>query len=260
MRKILTICLGISCLSSSPAFTESTAGTLPHATDFLTLPVQSGNMVGTTWYPTATSANRAIARQQLKSRKYTHLYLSVASSSHNYYSNPAGFRVFLHELNNDGIKPVVWLTSDTGSWKDQSMTAIKTNLSSIIPQIDDLVNSYCMGIEIEEYWTEAEADQIGNHLESLTDKPIAVHQRAGVSSYCSGNSYCDYMIFQYGFGLTAAQIKTMTTNIISRLGKPVVAGEYNLQGTEALSISLGNAAVSVGASGFGNGGTVYLGR
>jgi hypothetical protein len=248
---IFIFCFSSCLLYNLPVFGESTSGTLPHATDFLTLPKGPG---GTTWYLTANSADRARARQELINRRYTHLYLSVASGRHNYYGDPTGFRVFLKELINDGIKPVVWLTSDTGKWKDQSVKAIKSSLASFVPQIDDLVNSYCMGIEIDEYWSESKAEEIGNYLDSLTDRPIAVHQLPGAWGYCK--DYCDYMIFQYGFGKTESQIQSMTVNVRKNLGKPVVAGEYHSdRNNEALSIRLGNSAVSAGASGFGNGGT-----
>lgn len=256
MKKTLLVLLFMLVASTLAPFSrvgaESTTGTLPHATDFLTLP---NGMSGTTWYPQASVSGRADYRRELKNRGYTHSYLSVASNSHNLYNSPAVFRSLLVELVNDGIKPVVWLTSDTGSWRGQSTSAIQSSLSNFIPQIDDLVNSYCMGIEIDEYWTEAKADEIGNHLDSLTAKPIAVHQLPGGWSFCNG--YCDYLIFQYGFGKTVDQIKSATTSVKTSLGKPVVAGEYNIDGTnEARSIQLGDAAVSVGAAGFGNGGTV----
>ena len=61
------------------------------------------------------------------------------------------------------------------------------------------------------------------------------------------------MVLQYGFGKTPEQIAAMTRDAIAALGKPVVAGEYNITGSENTSRSLGNAALSAGAAGFGNG-------
>ena len=66
-------------------------------------------------------------------------------------------------------------------------------------------------------------------------------------------AWCDYMMLQYGFGKTETQIETMTESAMNDLNKPVVAGEYSLS-SERVSVKLGNAAVSVGAKGFGNGG------
>jgi hypothetical protein len=79
----------------------------------------------------------------------------------------------------------------------------------------------------------------------------------GKWDYCK-SSWCDYMILQYGFGLSETAIKDMTRQAKNELGKPVVAGEY-CNTTESESIRLGNAAVSAGASGFGNGGTPFVG-
>jgi len=250
----LLFCIVTFLFSPSPVLAESTTTTLPHMADFLTLPICNG--CGTTWYPRASASERTLARQQMKDKGYTHWYLSVSSGSHNFYGNPSGFRTLLEELVNDDIKPIVWLTSDTGSWKDQLVSSINQSLTNFIPQIDSLANSYVLGIEIDEYWTLSESNQIGAHLDSLTSKPLADHQLPGKSDRCT--SWCDYLIYQYGFGKTESQIKSMTMAVIDSLGKPVVAGEYNLdESNEALSIKLGNAAVSAGASGFGNGGTPF---
>jgi len=246
--------LGLIVFTPPQVRAESTSGTLPHMTDFLTFP--ACGECGTTWYPRAVAGDRSILRQSINSRGYKHWYLSVTSASHNYYGNSAGFNVFLQELNNSSIKPVVWLTSDSGNWRNQSVDIIKSDLSTFIPQIDSLVNSYVLGLEIDEYWTLDKANQIGAHLDSLTAKPLAAHQLPGNWNYCS--TWCDYLIFQYGFGRSLDEIQTMTANAINSLGKPVVAGEYNTTvGTENLSIVMGDTAVAAGASGFGNGGTPF---
>jgi hypothetical protein len=222
-----------------------------HRADFLTNPDCDS---GTIFYATADPAARTRCRNGVKSRGYTHLYISVASSRHDFFDNAPGFARLLRELVNDGIKPVVWLTSDTGGWKDQSMAKIKADLASFIPQIDSLVSSYSLGVEVDEFWTKSEADQIGNHLRTLTAKPIAAHQTTGRWDYCR-STWCSYMVLQYGFGQTESVVARMTRQAIADLGKPVVAGEYNEGPSELVSVRLGDAAVAAGAVGFGNGGT-----
>jgi hypothetical protein len=182
--------------------------------------------------------------------------VSITGSTKNFFADPSTFKSRLQELVDAGIKPVVFLTGDTGTWKDKSTTSMKADLSTFIPQIDGLVSSYCLGIEIDEYWTTSEAKSVGDHLQTLTTKKVAAHQLPGKWNYCKGYSWCDYLILQYGFGKTESQIKSTTTSAINDLGKPVVAGEYNTLSVapESTSITLGNAAVSVGAVGFGNGG------
>jgi hypothetical protein len=257
IKIVITIILSFFLLNAtnSSVNAESTEGTLPHATDFLSLPV-CGNDCGTTYFPTATSSQRSEYISALISRGYTHAYLSVTSSEsgHNFYYNPSGFRSLLQELIDAGIKPVVWLTSDTGSWKDQSISAIKSDLTNFIPIIDSLVNSYEVGLEANEYWSSSEILEIGNHLDSLTDKPLSAHQTPGLWNYCS-QSWCDYMILQTNNpsqSITETQIVQAVNNARNSLGKPVVVGEYSLN--ESGSITLGNAALQNScAAGCGNG-------
>lgn len=239
--------------------TAFAANDVQHQTDFLSISECHGKGLGTTFYPNASSSERDRCRKALKKRKYTHWYLSVTSKLKDYYSNPNRFRELLQELIDDGIQPVVWLTSDTGDWKDKSANAIKADLKNLIPKIDDLASSYTLGIEINEYWSKAEASDIGDFVQSLSRKKIASHQTPGRWDYCK-SSWCDYMILQYGFGKSESEIKSMTKQAINDLSKPVVAGEYNLDGAESLSVKLGDAAVSAGSAGFGNGGTVVSGE
>jgi len=258
---LFVILFGLS--TSREALAEPTTGTLPHKTDFLTFPACKAKGCGTTWYAAkATAAERTTYRSDIIRRNYTHAYLSVTSSTagHLYYpsqdpNGPAKFKALLQELVDSGIKPVVWLTSDSGNWRNQSIDVIKNDLSNFIPVIDSLVNSYVLALEVDEYWTLDKSNQIGAHLDNLTSKPLADHQLPGKWDYCT--SWCDYMILQYGFGKTADGIKTMTGNAINSLSpKPVVAGEYNTdENNEALSITLGNAALTRCAAGFGNGAT-----
>ena len=259
---------------SGNVLAEPTTETLPHKTDFLTFPYCVNNPVGgsycgTTWYARASASQRSGYRSALKSstKNYTHVYLSVTSSNagHNFYTNPSGFHAILKETVDDGIKPVVWLTSDSGTWKDKPIADIQNDIKNLIQytsggvSVDSMVNSYEIGLEANEYWTQAEVNSIANFLDNLTTKPLAMHQTPGRWDYCKGQAWCDYMILQYGFGKTEDQIKTMTTNAINDLGKPVVAGEYNsdetVSGYEQISIRLGNAALTRCAAGFGNGAT-----
>ncbi|MGH2396849.1 MAG: hypothetical protein ACRDFW_07655 [bacterium] len=135
---------------------------------------------------------------------------------------------------------------------------IPQDLTRFIPKIDALVSSYALGIEIDEYWTVSKAKAIGDHLQTLTFKKVAGHQEPGKWNYCKGNFWCDYMILQYGSGKSETAIKSMTQAASTDLGRPVVAGEYNGTSPESQSVNLGNAAVSVGAVGFGNGGGTGL--
>lgn len=236
--------------STSSARAGSSDPVYAHRGDFLTIPECPQ---GTTGYVNADGATRQACRAAIEQRGYTHHYVSITSDQKDFFSDANTFEALLKELVDAGIEPVVFLTSDTGPWKDKSLSAIKSDLSAFIPKIDGLANSYVLGIEIDEYWSASEANEIGEHLHTLTRKEVAAHQLAGKWSYCKDYGWCDYMVLQYGFGKTPAQIAETTQDAIAALGKPVVAGEYNIAGSESTSRSLGNAALSAGAAGFGNG-------
>jgi len=212
----------------------------------------------------STDSERTACRNAIRDRKYTHHYLSLAGDGWNLFTNISPFITRLKELVGDGIAPVVFLTSDGGTWRDQSASAINADLSEIIPQIDPWVSSYVLALEVDEYWSTSKANTIANHLQTLTTKKIGDHERpdgdnAGTGyDYCQA-SWCDYMALQTDPG-TATFLQNKITAAKNALGKPVVAAEYfdsdGIQNTtEAEGVALGDAAVAAGAAGFGNGGT-----
>jgi hypothetical protein len=200
----------------------------------------------------------------MQERQYTHMYVYVANEDKkfspvfDYYQNPPAFRSLLREIRQAGLLPVVWLNPDDSPVNaGRSVEALKARLNTLVPVIDDLVSSYVLGLELNEYLSFDESNRLGQHLNGLTTKKIAVHQTAGRWDYCRPG-WCDYMLLQYGFGKSAAFVADMTKRAINALDKPVVAGEYNLSKTgEANARKLGDAAMQAGAIGFGNGGTPF---
>jgi hypothetical protein len=230
---------------------------LPHQTDFLSAGCFTHTFAG------LTSTARANCLHNIKSRGYTHFYLyaynenGYGGPSFNYYLLPQAFRSYLQEIINQGLAPVVWLVPDDAKvMRQRSAGEVKAMLSQLVPQIDDLVSSYVLGLELDEYWGQAKVDDLGRHLDSLTQKEIGVHLKPGRWDYCQLD-WCDYLVLQYGFGQTAPYIQQLTKQALSDLGKPVVAGEYwrKSEGIDG-GKHLGDAGVAAGASGYGNGGTV----
>jgi hypothetical protein len=256
MKSAHKLCVGVLVvLGMAEPIPGTYAADLPHYADFLTIP----GCRETTFYsdPASSASERAACRSAVKNRGYTHLYISIAHEHANWFTNPIGFRSLLQELVNDGIEPVVFLTSDTGAWKDGPISAIIRDLDNVIPQIDELVSSYVIGIEADEYWTEGEAPSIGTHMQKLTSKKVAVHQTSHRWDLCVNASWCDYMMLQYmepTSPITAAEISIITQEAKADLGdKPIVGAEYH-EGSESTSIPLGTAADAAGTRGFGNGG------
>jgi hypothetical protein len=249
-------CVGFIAASvAAPSISSAQSGfDFPHKTDFLTAGCRTHVVPG------LDPDQRARCIDQIKDRGYTHFYVytynerDYGGPSFDFYIDPPAYREILQEIKDAGLKPVVWLhPDDAPTNRVRTVAQLKARMSDLLPFIDDLVSSYVLGLELDEYWGQSKVDALGQHLNTLTNKKIAVHQLSGRWNLCR-LAWCDYMMLQYGFGKTANEIKTMTRRAINSLDKPVVAAEYS-NSNEAVSVKLGDAAVSAGAKGFGNGGT-----
>jgi glucose/arabinose dehydrogenase len=253
--QIGTVFAFFAALAIAPSAAAAQSGfDFPHSTDFLT----AGCF--THVFPGLDATQRKNCIDQIKSRNYTHFYIyaynetDYGGPSFDFYTDPVVYKTILQEITDVGLKAVVWLHPDDALLnRNRTITELKARMSDLVPVIDPLVSSYVLGLELDEYWGESRVDALGKHLDTLTDKKIAVHQLKGRWNFCR-LAWCDYMMLQYGFGKTEVQIQTMTKDAMNDLGKPVVAGEYSVS-DESVSVKLGKAAVSVGADGFGNGGT-----
>ena len=162
----------------------------------------------------------------------------------------------LQELVDDGLAPVVWLAPDDAPrFHADSARTLPRQWDSFIPAIDDLVSSYVVGLEMDEYWTAEEQDALGRHLNGLTDRPLFVHYLAGRWEGAK-SSWVDGIIYQYGFGMSERQVEDRTRQLVGELhsrGKTFIAGEYGYRIPESESRRLGTAALRAGADGVGNG-------
>jgi hypothetical protein len=240
---------------------------LAHRTDFLTMRGPGGETFYTHEYAGLPPAERAAIRAALKARGYTHLYLYAMNEGDygghvkfNYYDNPTGFRGILEELVRDGIAPVVWLAPDDAPrfHREHPPARIKELWDRFIPAVDGLVSSYTLGLEADEYWSSRQQEELGQHLRSLTERPIFVHYSPGQWEGAKAD-WASGLIYQYGFGLSEAQVEHRTRELVSRLsalGKTFIAGEYAHRVDEAQAQHLGAAALRGGAQGFGNGARV----
>ena len=236
-----------------------TPADLPHQTDFLT----ADGGLRTHTYPGQSPEIRARILNAMRARGYTHLYVyaynekDYGGPAFDMYGNPEAMRHALKEIIAAGLRPVVWLfPDDADRVHGESESALKGRLSKLVPAIDDLVSSYVLGLELDEYWSSSKVNALGSHLNGLTQKAIGTHQLPGHYNFAQ-MGWADYCVYQYGFGKSESQIASATRSVKGAVGKPVVAGEYEVN-SEANAVKLGNAAVAAGAAGFGNGGTPYV--
>jgi hypothetical protein len=205
------------------------------------------------------NANKVGMRNAAKANGDTHIYLYTRNGGDNgggynlsAISPQPDWEVRLDELNNAGLKPVLWLTpDDSPSITNQSMDAQKAHFDQMVARFDSRVTGYVTCLECNEYFSAAEVQALVAHLKSKTNKPVGVHLTPGVQPAYFANA--DYVFLQTGFNKTAEQVKAMVAHAIAVTGKPVVASEYHLESRSANARALGDAACSAGAIGTGNG-------
>ena len=250
---------------SSPTGPTTPASRLNHVTDFLTLRAADGRTLYSHLYPSYSAGDRAAVRQALQDRGYSHIYVYTvyegdpaygAGKLFNGYGSVSGFRQALQELGDDGLAPGLWLAPDDAPrFHRNSAEALPATWDRFIPMVDDVVSSYVMGLEMDEYWTRSEQERLGRHLDSLTASPIFVHYTAGEWEGAK-SSWVDGLVYQYGFGMSEQEIGARTEQLVSRLhplGKTFIAGEYAYRVPESEARRLGAAALRAGADGVGNG-------
>ena len=174
-------------------------------------------------------------------------------------------RAKLIQLNDNGLKPVLWMTPES-KHKDRfkSQAEHEAFMNKTIIQNDDQVAAYVVCLECDEYWDAATVNHYVRYIKARTNKPVAVHLAPGVGGYKHDISYyneADYIFLQIGDHLTGDYVadvelaKKMLTEAL-KLGIPVVANEYALYSESAKARALGDLMCSMGAVGTGNGRSV----
>ena len=209
-------------------------------------------------------ANKAGMRNAAKANGDTHIYIYTRNAG----DNGAGFdlgnispqpdwETRLDELNNMGLKPVLWLTpDDSPSIVNQSMDAQKAHFTSMVNRLDSKVTGYVTCLECDEYWSAAQVQALVAHLKTKTDKPVGVHLTSGLGGHSGNTAYyanADYVFLQTGWNKTPAEITAMVKQAMAVTGLPVVASEYAKESRTPAARALGDAACAAGAIGTGNG-------
>ena len=163
-------------------------------------------------------------------------------------------RTRLNILRDRNLGIVAWLRSDDSRmFNSISMDAELKYQVDVVRHFDEYVSAYVLGLELDEYMKGSTVAGLAAHLNTITQKHIGTHQTSGKYEYAR-LANVDGCWFQYGFGRTPAQIRAMTNATLGVLsGKPVFATEYHKSSDSAQARALGDAALSAGASGTGNG-------
>ena len=176
-------------------------------------------------------------------------------------------RAKLIQLNQNGVKPVLWMTPES-KHKDRlkSQAEHEAFMNKTVIQNDDQVAAYVVCLECDEYWSAATVNHYVNFIKQRTDKPVAVHLAPGVGGFKKDVNYykgADYIFLQIGDHLTGDYVADteLAKNMLAeamKLGIPVVANEYALKSESAQAKALGDLMCQMGAVGTGNGRTIQF--
>ena len=205
---------------------------------------------------------RARMESSLLANGDTHIYLYTQNEADDVgnVSPQPDWEARLDHLNSRGLKPIMWLMADDSpSLAALPLSTHKAHNAEMVRRLDSKVDGYVIGLEVDEYWTAAQTNELIQALKQHTNKPIGVHlTRATPLEYVT---HADVLYLQTGFGLTQAQFREKVRAILSATSKPVIVSEYALQSDTANARALGDIACEEGAIGTGNGRNVqYCGQ
>ncbi len=183
----------------------------------------------------------------------THIYLYSQNGDDGIgnVSPQPDWELRLDHLNSRGLRPIMWLMADDSpDLASKPLSAHKAHNAEMVRRFDDKVDAYVIGLEVDEYWSAAQVQQMVADLKAKTNKPVGVHLSPGVKpSYYQG---ADVIFLQTGFDLNEAQFRARVNEALA-LGKPVVVSEYHMDSSSTLAKRFGDIACEMGAIGTGNG-------
>jgi len=217
------------------------------------------------------TAERSAYKNTLLGNGDTHIDVYARAKTGGYHGitvdGYANQRARLQELNDSGLKPVVWLTGE--GRQGDSQEPLSSTLSFIdhyVKTNDDLVAGYVVCLECDEQYSAAEVNAMVDRVKANTGKHVAVHLTPGVGGHSGNTNYykgADFVYLQFGKHINGNQVSDTAMALAMlkealKLGIPVVANEYSIVSTSAQARALGDLLCANGAVGTSNGRTVEL--
>jgi hypothetical protein len=177
------------------------------------------------------------------------------------------YRPLLKQLNDSGLKPVIWLTPEKRRGDGGGSVAEESAfIEQYIKKNDDLIAGYVVGLELDEHMSADKVTALVNKAKSLTNKPVGVHLTPGVGGATGNLNYyrnADYIYLQFGDHLsgdftTDSALAVAILKQALTVGIPVVANEYSIVSESAGAKALGDLLCQNGAIGTGNGRTIQF--
>jgi hypothetical protein len=189
----------------------------------------------------------------------THIYLYTRNDDDSVgnVSPQPDWEQRIDHLNSRGLKPIMWLMADDSpSLAALPLSTHKAHNAEMVRRLDSKVDGYVIGLEVDEYWTAAQTNELIQDLKQHTNKPIGVHLTP--TTPLEYVTHADVLYLQTGFGLTQEQFREKVKATLLATSKPVIVSEYSLQSDTAYARALGDIACEMGAVGTGNGRSVNI--
>ena len=218
-----------------------------------------------------TAEERAAYKNKLIGNGDTHIDVYARAKTGGYHGitvdGYANQRERLQELNDSGLKPVVWLTGEGRQGDSQEpLSSTLLFIDHYVKTNDDLVAGYVVCLECDEQYSAAEVNTMVDRVKANTGKHVAVHLTPGVGGHSGNTNYykgADFVYLQFGGHIHGNQVSDtqMALDMLKealKLGIPVVANEYSIVSTSTQARALGDLLCQNGAAGTGNGRNINL--
>lgn len=158
-----------------------------------------------------------------------------------------------------GLEPVLWMMSDDEfRWFNRNdLAEVRTRWQTAIDTViaPGKIRYVVMGLEALEYWSESQANQLGQWLRNaLPDETALLWHTLNGDKRLIGSTWMDAVAWQSGFGFSADEVAGQISALRSEFpALPIIAGEYHKSGETDEARTIGSAALGAGAVGAWNG-------
>ena len=154
-----------------------------------------------------------------------------------------------------GMTPIFLMFSSLSKEVAKRQAEHERCIVELIGRFDRYVSMWGVGLEVSEFWTPDEVGDISKIFKAHTSKPVGVHSQDVMSGKSPNLSW-----FAYEFWNPAEGDKRSKEECVAKinaakakLGKSIIAGEYNINSAGARAREQGQACLNAGAVGAWNG-------
>lgn len=154
----------------------------------------------------------------------------------------------------EGFALVFWMFADDSPENSKAALDVQVGyLQRAVSEFGRYAAGWCIALEADEHMGRDRVTALVAALDGLTDLPIYVHQLSGRTSFVNIPGI-DGMMYQYGFGKSAAHVAADTRAKMAAVApRQFIGSEYHKSSDTGEARSMGQAIIEAGAGGAGNG-------